>query len=198
MFILAVPDDAIKKTAKRLSDKINTQSKIVHCSGTTSSTTLKSVCKNYGVFYPLQTFTKGRKINSRKIPFCITASNDRLGKSLFQLAQKLSNSVQYISDTERSQLHLSAVMVNNFANHLLSLSADFVEKNGLSFDMLGPLIEETVKKAIANHPSKSQTGPAKRGDQKTIEKHLRMLKKDPKLASLYKQFSESIYDYYNN
>jgi len=198
LFILAVPDDVIKKTAARLPEKIRDGAKVVHCSGSTLSTVLKKHCKSFGVFYPLQTFTKGRKISARKIPFCITASNDRFGKELFKLAEKLSTSVQFISDKERKQLHLGAVMVNNFTNHLFSLSADFVEKNGLSFDMLGPLIEETVKKGLSNDPRFSQTGPAKRGDKKTIESHLKMLKKQPNLQKLYQQFSKNIFDFYKS
>ncbi len=196
LFLLAVPDDVIKNIAGNLPSGIQAKAKIVHCSGSTPSTVLKKACANYGVFYPLQTFSKGRKISGKKIPFCITASNTRLGNSLFKLAKQISSAVQFITDQERKQLHLGAVMVNNFTNHLLSLSANFVEQKGLSFELLVPLIQETVKKALANDPRNSQTGPAKRDDQKTIERHLKLLKTDPKLAALYKQFSENISDYY--
>jgi len=79
----------------------------------------------------------------------------------------------------------------------MTVSADFVEQKGLTFELLGPLIEETVKKGLANDPRKSQTGPAKRGDNTTIEKHIRMLKRNPQLANLYRQFSENIQAYYN-
>lgn len=197
LYLIAVPDNSIKSVANKLDEKLRLKAKLVHTSGATKSTVLKSCCENFGVFYPLQTFTKGRRISSKEFPICITASSSKLEKELYQLGKQLSDNVHVISDAERASLHVAAVVVNNFTNHLLTLGTDYLEKQKLPADLLNPLIKETVNKALKFGPKNSQTGPAKRGDQKSIDAHLRMLKKNPELSKIYQLLSSSIEKYYN-
>ena len=144
-----------------------------------------------GVFYPLQTFSKNREVNFNNIPICVEATEPRDLKLLMNLGKSLSEKVVEVNSEERSKLHLAAVFVNNFVNHLYAIGDDILSNNELSFDLLHPLIEETANKIKILAPSQVQTGPARRGDQKTIEKHLHLLKEGPK-SDLYQQLTASI------
>ena len=144
-----------------------------------------------GIFYPLQTFSKNREVNFNTIPICIEAKEEADLELLTNLGNSLSEKVVEIDSDERSKLHLAAVFVNNFVNHLYAIGDDILGNNELSFDLLHPLIEETASKVKTLSPSEVQTGPARRGDQKTIEKHLHLLTEGPE-SELYQQLTESL------
>lgn len=193
IIFLAVSDDAIEKVCAKMkcSDKI-----IAHCSGIANTELLKACTTNYACFYPLQTFTKNHKVDFSQIPILITASNSETENSLKDLANLISLKVAAISDIQRQKLHLSAVIVNNFTNHLFTLSSNYLAKNEIDFDFLKPLIQETVDKISAKAPRDNQTGPAKRNDIKTIEKHFSLIE-DPDLLDIYKILTKSIYNTHN-
>ncbi len=151
--------------------------------------------KNYGVFYPLQTFSKDRKIDLSIVPFLIEATNVSFQESLFDLAQLISNSVSFVSSSERKHFHISAVFINNFTNHLAEIAQDYTLQNNLKWEFLLPLIKETSSKIIEIGPENAQTGPAKRNDQLIINEHLSMLEGFPK--DIYKLLSESITNTYS-
>ena len=192
IIIIAVADDAIEILANTfiIKNKI-----IAHTSGVVSMHQLKDASENYGSFYPLQTFTKNREVNFKKVPLLIDASNNNTKKILLELAALLSDIVKEVKDEERALIHPAAVMVNNFTNHLFTLAKDYAESKNLDFEILHALIEETAKKAIEQNPKEIQTGPAKRKDENTIKQHLEMLD-DPKLKELYLWFTQSIEKYY--
>ena len=192
VYIIAVHDSAIEKVASELEYLSDKSRLFVHTSGATPSTVLKPYFKNYGVFYPLQTFSKERPIDYSNIPICIDAKYKRDQTLLKYLASVLSENIYEISDKERAILHVAAVFVNNFVNHLYQIGDTITQKENLSFEILKPLIQETMLK-IQNHaPADMQTGPAIRGDENTIKKHLDYLEKYPQFAEIYKLISESI------
>jgi predicted short-subunit dehydrogenase-like oxidoreductase (DUF2520 family) len=192
LIIICASDDSIDNLCKQLKGK---QQIIAHTSGVVSIEVLKQASENYGSFYPLQTFTKTREVDLKEVPFLIAASNTHSRKILEELAHLVSNKVRLVSDEKRRKLHLAAVMVNNFSNHLFALTKDYTNKLALDFDLLKPLMQETVMKALAQNPKDIQTGPAKRKDTKTIEEHLKMLE-NQKLQEIYLWFTESIGKYY--
>ncbi len=192
VFILAVSDGAIAETAEKLSKKIDNQL-VVHTSGSIASTVLKPFFQNYGVFYPLQSFSLNSQPNFEEIPIFIHATPQYQTDFLENLAKKISPRVFFISDEDRMTLHIAAVFVNNFTNQMFKIGAEIVGKQNLPFDILLPLIEETVKKIRHNRPTDVQTGPARRGDDVTIEKHLSFLEKHtPPYDLLYTLLSISI------
>ena len=146
--------------------------------------------KSIGVFYPLQTFTKGRSIDLSFVPFLIEAKSKIFEKQLVTLAKNISSSVHVADSEQRFQLHLAAVLVNNFSNHLYLLAENHLKKHDLDFKLLIPLIEETTKKIKTTSPFIAQTGPAKRNDKTVINNHLNALSGDTK--RLYELFSKSI------
>ncbi|MEY4903543.1 MAG: hypothetical protein RLZZ292_1358 [Bacteroidota bacterium] len=164
----------------------------VHTSGTIPSTIFENHTPNYGVFYPLQTFSIGKEPDWTTIPICIDANTEEQRIVLENLARQLSPNVHRITDAQRATLHVAAVFVNNFTNHLFHIGQTIVEKEGVSFDLLKPLIQETVAKIQHNSPQAMQTGPAKRGDTITIEKHKTFLKKYPLYKKIYYLLTKSI------
>ena len=191
LYILAVSDSAISEVGEQLSEVIG-EANVVHISGAESSKVLAPFFKSYGVFYPLQTLTKSRKVKFKDIPICIEANNDRLKSMLLDLARGLSEKVFFVNDDERAWLHITAVMVNNFTNHLYSLAQKITNRQDLDFDLLRPLILETAAKVQKMNPEEAQTGPAARGDQKTIESHLKRLERYPDILEVYKVLTKSL------
>ena len=197
LYIIAVKDDAIEVVANALSENKGMKRKlVVHTSGAAASETISKYFPKYGVFYPLQSFSKARKIRFANIPICVHAGKAKDLKKLTDLGDLISNKVAIINDKERDILHVAAVIVNNFTNHLFYIGKAITKQEQIDFDLLKPLIEETVLK-IANHtPFDMQTGPARRNDKKTIKKHLKYLSKFPNYPHLYTLLTKSIQDAY--
>lgn len=192
--IVAVNDAAVTEVASQLS----LQRKIaVHTAGSVSMEALRGASPNYGVLYPLQSLRKEMD-TIPEIPFLIDGNSNEVKVVLHDFAKTLSTSVSFAGDEERLHLHLAAVTVNNFTNHLYTLAADFCEKSGVDFSLLQPLILETAQRIRLAAPSALQTGPARRNDAATIQKHLPLLREAPELQKLYQNFSDSIASYYKN
>lgn len=187
IYILAVSDDSIGVVAEKFKDS---NGLIVHTSGATSLETL-SKCNRTGIFYPLQTFTKGKIITFDDIPMCIEAKNKKDFELLLNLGKTLSNTVIEVSSEQRKILHVTAVFVNNFTNYMYTIGADICTENNIDFKLLQPLIKETASKLNDLTPYQSQTGPAKRGDQKTLHKHLQLIK-NTRQRELYTLLSNAI------
>lgn len=190
IYILAVSDNAISE----LSSALNLKNKLlVHTSGSMAMEELKSV-SNKGVFYLLQTFSKERVINFSTVPICIEAEIDEDLCLLETLAKSISKNCYRINSNQRKSLHVAAVFVNNFVNHLYHIGHEICEQNKVPFEILLPLIQETANKITTLPPLEAQTGPAKRNDTKTIEKHIAMLTKNQQ--EIYTLLTKSIYNTY--
>jgi len=187
VYIIAIPDDGIKDFSEKLPFHNRL---VVHTSGSVEMQILSEKNRK-GVFYPLQSFSKDRNINFTSVPICIEASNASDLKTLHKLARCISEKVMETSSEHRRKLHLAAVFINNFTNHLYHISEEIVTENNLDFDLLKPLIMETANKVNFFSPSEAQTGPAKRNDKKTIEKHLDLLNND-QYKEIYKIITKSI------
>ncbi|UHG90890.1 Rossmann-like and DUF2520 domain-containing protein [Spirosoma oryzicola] len=204
LFVLAVPDDALETVCSRL--VLPEKAILVHTSGNQSLSVLENWMTIYsdipvqtGVFYGLQTFTKGQPfMDFRGVPLCIEATDKETEDVLVRLGQELSDIVYIITSAERRALHVAAVFACNFTNHLLAIAHDLTTTNGLEFDLLQPIIRETIRKGLAvENPATVQTGPARRGDLTTIESHLSWLAIHPQLAEIYQLMTQSIKQQYS-
>lgn len=193
LYIIAVKDSTILTVLENL--ELDENRLIVHTAGSIPMNILEGFSLNYGVFYPLQTFSKSRKINFSDIPICIEANHPGNFLKLEKLGEKLSTSVNQINSEERKTLHLSAVFVNNFVNHLYAIGADILQDKKLDINLLKPLIRETAEKIETLHPLEAQTGPAKRNDRNIINQHLKMLQDHPEFRKIYSFVTESILQY---
>jgi predicted short-subunit dehydrogenase-like oxidoreductase (DUF2520 family) len=166
---------------------------LIHTAGSIPMDIFAGYSERYGVLYPLQTFSKNRKVSFSSIPIFIEAHRPEDEFLLKQFAQTLSSCVTTLASEKRKQLHLAAVFACNFTNHLYTLAAQLLEANDLSFDLLRPLIQETAAKINDLHPQAAQTGPAVRYDESIISQHLEMMKDNPPLQEIYRLLSTNIY-----
>ncbi|MDT0555003.1 Rossmann-like and DUF2520 domain-containing protein [Patiriisocius hiemis] len=187
VYIIGITDDAIQSFSNAIPFK---NKLVVHTSGGVSISKLNSKNRK-GVFYPLQTFSNSSELDFSKIPICVEAENEEDTALLIKLGSTISENVQKINSNKRETLHLAAVLVNNFTNHLFYIASEITKENNLDFSLLQPLIKETVQKLKTLNPIEAQTGPALRNDNQTIEKHLHLLR-DEQQRELYKQLTESI------
>lgn len=186
LYLLALKDDAICDTAKKLQER---KALIAHTSGSVPLDAL--AFDRSGVFYPLQTFSKEKEVDYTSIPFCLEARKPSDLILLKKLALAVSNKAFEIDSHQRKKLHLSAVFVCNFVNHLYTIGEKICKENEIPFEILHPLINETAKKIESASPAEVQTGPAIRGDQSTINAHLELLNSTEN-TELYQLFTKAI------
>ena len=146
----------------------------------------------------MQTFSHGRDVSFSDLPFFLEASDEHSSEILKNLVDSIGGKAHFADTEHRRILHLAAVFVCNFTNHMLTEGKDISDRAGFSFEVLKPLINETISKALAIGPENSQTGPAIRNDRNTIEKHLDLLSFSPELQKLYKEITQSIIEYYKD
>lgn len=201
VIIIAVSDKVVIDTIRRVTEHpgIDRNVIIAHTSG---SITLEDVIGsvegdfNYGVLYPLQTFTKGVVVNYSDIPFLIEGDGEKTECKLKDLALLISDNVEVANSAMRGEYHLAAVIACNFSNYLFGLSKEILDENGLNFNMLMPLIRETIEKLKFSSPREGQTGPARRGDIGVIELHKRKLSSKLEILKVYGLLTEGIMSRY--
>lgn len=187
--LLAVSDSAMATVASQVN--FPSQSIVVHTAASVSKDVLKEKAAQYGVFYPLQSLKKEVE-RLPEIPIVVDANDAKTLVKLQLLAQSLTTKVFTADDEQRLKLHMAAVMVNNFTNHLYALVENYCQQEGLDFSILFPLIRETASRLQEISPGQAQTGPAIRNDMATIEKHLSLLQHHHRLSDVYTLFTESI------
>jgi predicted short-subunit dehydrogenase-like oxidoreductase (DUF2520 family) len=196
LIIVAVPDDKLPGILSNI--KCPDDSVVAHTAGSLGLDIFPAFLKHTGVFYPLQTFSYNRKILFRDLPFFLEASDPVSSRILNEVAESISGRVHFTDTDHRRLLHIAAVFVCNFTNHMLTAGKQITEKAGFPFEVLEPLINETVTKAVENGPENSQTGPAYRSDKGTIKKHIDLLSFSPELQGIYKEVTKSIMKFYKN
>ncbi|MBI3139139.1 MAG: DUF2520 domain-containing protein [Sphingobacteriales bacterium] len=189
VYIIAVSDDAIPEVAEdlKLPGKV-----VAHTAAAVSKEALKNITAHYGVFYPLQSLRAGMT-SLPDIPIYVDGSDEEAKTKLSALARSISpEQVAVAGPEDRMKLHVAAVLVSNFTNHLYKLAADYCQQEGLDFRQLLPLIEETALRLKEISPKEAQTGPAIRHDRETIQKHLELLNAYPQLKEVYLLLTHSI------
>jgi predicted short-subunit dehydrogenase-like oxidoreductase (DUF2520 family) len=189
--LIAVRDDAIEEVAASLAPHAG-GALATHTSGGTPGHALAPYFRRYGVFYPLQSFSRERSPVWSKIPFCVDAVQADDVLFLKKVAKVIGNLVYQVDDAQRAGLHVAAVFANNFANHCFAIAERLLEERNLPFELLHPLMEETLNKALQDSPGRMQTGPALRGDVETVRRHLDALQSHPAWRDLYERLSHSI------
>ncbi len=191
LYVFSVKDDVLAEVIAKMP---HSNGIWVHTAGSVPMSVFSAYVRNYGVIYPLQTFSKQKEVCFSDVPLFLEGSSVEIICRLEELANELSNSVHCLSGQKRAVLHLAAVFASNFANHMYSLAGQIVAEEGVPFDVLRPLIAETTAKAMELTPWEAQTGPAVRGDQKVMKAHMELLK-SPEMKELYALVSESIYNF---
>jgi predicted short-subunit dehydrogenase-like oxidoreductase (DUF2520 family) len=188
LYIISVTDSVIEIIAKEL--RVS-GGMVVHTSGFEPMSTIKDVSENFGVFYPLQTFSKNKSVDFLTIPVCIEANNEDNLKLLEDLARSFTTDVRYINSEKRKIIHLAAVFTSNFTNAMYAVAEEILLNADIPFDILKPLIRETADKIMQLNPAEAQTGPARRMDVETMREHISMLE-NGNHRELYEKISSLI------
>ncbi len=189
VYIIAISD---KEIATLQLPILNNKQIVIHTSGIAEIELLKKYCVNFGCIYPVQTLTKGIPIDFTRVPLIIEASNMMAKEKCMDFALTLSPYVLYLSLHKRQVLHLAAVLVNNFTNQLFVEAKQLLDKESISFDLLKPLLSETISKLNQLHPLDAQTGPAKRNDVLTLLMHENLIEENSLLLQIYKLMTTAI------
>lgn len=164
---------------------------VVHTSGAVAKNVLERISTQYGVLYPLQSLRKEMD-EKVEIPFLIDGNTDAVIKQIEDFGSTITSTTKTATDDERLKLHVAAVVVNNFVNHLFVLANDFCDEEYVDFNLLKPLIKETIERIDQFKPVEVQTGPAFRNETLILDKHLRTLAAYPKLKYIYLKMTDSI------
>lgn len=188
-YLLAVSDSALTKIVGEMPivDGI-----LMHTSGSVGLDVFSENIKRAAVFYPLQTFSKEKPLDFSNVPILIESKDKMVFKQLENLGGKISQTVKFIDSKQRKQLHLAAVFASNFSNYMYYIAFDLLKENKLNFELLKPLISETIEKLDTLSPQKAQTGPAIRHDSKTMNAHFEMLNTHPEYQQIYRLISDQI------
>jgi predicted short-subunit dehydrogenase-like oxidoreductase (DUF2520 family) len=193
IFVLAVTDTAIPEIASKIS--VPERTVVVHTAGSVPLSALGRQ-KNAGVFYPLQTFTKGFPPDLGKVPFFIEATDEHTLRILRELGESIGAGAWDCDTEQRKKLHVAAVFTNNFSNFMMTTGEMIAAEAGFDPSVLNPLIEETARKALRTGPATAQTGPAVRHDDSTVKSHIELLSYMPEYQKLYRLISKMISAHY--
>ena len=193
--IVAVPDHSLGAVLEKIRCRPGTL--VVHTAGSFGIDIFPGQIHHKGVFYPLQTFSEGRDVDFNDLPFLLESSDLKSSDILTYLATAIGGKSFFLNTDQRILVHLAAVFICNFSNHMLTLGKQISVKAGLPFGIFHPLLQETISKAIDLGPENSQTGPAVRNDRNTIEKHLELLSFSPELQQMYREITMSIIKIHN-
>ena len=192
LYIIAVSDRAIQSVITALPQAL--QGIVVHTSGSTPITVFEDCPHPHGVFYPVQTFSSAKSVDFRLVPLALEASSEQVYGMLEEVGQQLSDRVFACSSSQRLAIHIAAVFACNFTNYLYAIGEDVLQAEGLDFDLIRPLIQETAEKIQQHSPNRVQTGPAHRNDQVIVQRHINYLadRDQAQLKELYELISTLI------
>lgn len=193
MYIVALKDTALQTLVPQIV-KGREDALFVHTAGSMPMLLWEGYARRYGVFYPMQTFSKQREVDWQQVPVFVEASCTESLEMLKALAVKCTPKVYEASSEQRKYLHIAAVFACNFSNHMYALCDHLLSRQGIPFEVMLPLIDETARKVHELRPQEAQTGPAIRYDENVINRHLEMLENEPGVQELYEKISKSIYN----
>lgn len=191
VYIIAVKDDALEDVAKQMAGTVSDDAVVLHTAGTLPLSLIAPYFRHAGVLYPMQTFSRNKAVDMKSVPFFIEGGDDEAITTSRKIAESLSHSVYELTSEQRRHLHLSAVWACNFVNHCYAQSAAVLDRIGIPFSVMLPLIDETARKVHEMKPLDAQTGPAARGDENVMSMQMQLIE-DEKVRELYRLLSNSI------
>lgn len=188
VYIFAVADAAIGALAQYFK---TSKALLIHCAGSQSTNILQNEHGLNGIIWPIYSIKKNQTYGS-DIPLIVDGNSEMARAGTLELAKAISSNVQMLSLEQRKYMHLNAVLVNNFSNHLMAIAAEICKAAHIDFNILLPIIQQTAERVVQQSPVGSQTGPAKRGDKSTMEQQVNLLEHHPEWQKVYESLSASI------
>ncbi len=187
IYLVTLADDAVGPVLSRI---IRNDALWLHTSGSLPMTVLAENSSRYGVFYPLQTFSKSRPVDLDTVSLFTEGSSEATEHEIRQFGAKIFKNIYHADSMTRRKMHVAAVFACNFTNYMWTIAWNLLKSNDIPFDVLEPLLRETLEKALKMPPRDGQTGPARRRDTGIIEAHASSLPESE--AKLYRLLSDCI------
>lgn len=187
---LAVPDSALAGISRALAGAgLPATISFAHLSGALDLEVFGPLGDRHAVgsFHPLRAFpTPQRPDAFRGIVIAIDATGAALRRRLSSLARDLGARPRIVAGKDRVLYHVAAVLASNYAVALLGEAAGLLEEIGWSRRAavagLVPLMEGAISEVARRGPAAALTGPIRRGDAATVERHLEVLERFPQTA----------------
>lgn len=195
IYIVSIKDDCIAPLVDSLAGSFPENALWVHTSGSVPMDVLAPLSSKYGVYYPMQTFSKDAPLAMTEVPMFVEGCNSSVEEEIWKFAERTFTKVYHADSDLRRKMHIAAVFSCNFTNYMWVIADEILHKEGLGFDVMKPLLEETMRKAFASSPEAGQTGPAVRGDAKIMECHKSMLNEHDR--EVYELLSQKIYEHFS-
>ena len=185
-YILAINDDGLEEVASKLhlGDAL-----VVHCSGAAPIDILKNTSTRYGTVWSPQSFVRDIAIECTELPLCIEGCDKKTEDDIDEFFRAITPNIYRTTHQQRQYLHLASVFVNNFTNGLYAVAQILCDKHNVPFEILYPIILTTAKRVQWGDVRYQLTGPAVRGDEKTINAHRRLLTENAQMLSVYNEFT---------
>ncbi len=197
IYIVSIKDDGISPLVDSLAKTLQSRALWMHTSGSVPMDVFSPLTSRYGVYYPMQTFSKNAPLDMSEVPLFVEGNSEEVEYEIKEFAKKTFANVYHADSELRRKMHVAAVFSCNFTNYMWAIADELLSKEGLGFDVMKPLVEETMRKAFTVSPRYGQTGPAVRGDVNIMEYHKSMLPErereiyDMLSCKIYEQFSAS-------
>lgn len=192
-YLLAVRDDAIQEVAKQLG---NEQQLLVHCSGSMRADVLNHYNNPYGVLWPMHSLQKETPDSLRQTMIAVQGSDEHIQQQIFALASRISDRAMLVEEHQRMAMHMCAVWINNYTNHMLHIGFSLLREHGVDHQLFMPMLRNHMAALETHTPDQIQTGPAKRGEIQTLERHRQLLHDHPDLQRIYDTLAEHILNTY--
>ena len=193
LFVFSVKDDSYENLLRQLPFRLPLAA---HTAGSLSQHIFKPYAEKYGILYPYQSVNKDMDFEGVVVPLCVEANDKITENELFAFAQGLTSTVQVLEEAQRMVLHRAAIFGCNFTNAMYSIAYDILKEHRIDWQMILPLLQNTLDKVKTMNPHDAQTGPAKRGDQNVIRLHQEALEEE-QLKEIYSLMTAYIMEHQN-
>ena len=185
---LAVSDDALGNIADTVAPQLSDATWLVHHAGSVPKSILGERERN-AVLWPPMTFQSTAAPDWQTMPMAVDAAD----ASFQTWARTLAPSAFEVTDLQRQHLHLGAVLLGNLTAAWIGTVEAHLRNMGLTPELLTPLVEASVSKALEGNALDTVTGPAARNDRDTLTAQQSLLANaDPDVADLHQRLTQRI------
>lgn len=191
-------DDALGQTARRLARRSGWRGRIVlHSSGALSSRVLAALQRagaHTASLHPMMTFVPGTSPTMSHVPFAVEGDRAavaaarnivrKLGSKSFEISPR-AKVLYHALGSFSSPMVVAALVTAERVGRAAGLKASQVR------DVMIPILQQTISNYIQRGPAAAFSGPIKRGDLKTVQSHLRELRRVPEARDVYRALVRS-------
>jgi predicted short-subunit dehydrogenase-like oxidoreductase (DUF2520 family) len=186
---ITVPDHEIANAVQKLSFE---KTVLAHTAGSMDLDILAEHAKDTAVLWPVYSISKLSIPDHRDIPAAWEAGTAKAKRYISTMGHSITDNLFEADAQKRKWLHLSAVVANNFINHMMAICEQICAEQGLPMEAIQPIITQTFKRMNGQKASDLQTGPAMRNDREVMDSQVTLLEDHPEWQELYKAVSTSI------